>query len=45
MIIYSLVLIVMMLYRPQGLMGTKEINIVFVQSVKEEHMMNKQTVA
>ena len=25
MIIYSLVLIVMMLFRPQGLMGTKEI--------------------
>ncbi|MDP4086363.1 MAG: branched-chain amino acid ABC transporter permease [Bacillota bacterium] len=29
MIIYSLVLIVMMLYRPQGLMGTKEITSLF----------------
>ena len=26
MIIYSLVLIIMMIYRPQGLMGTKEVN-------------------
>ncbi|MDQ1143467.1 branched-chain amino acid transport system permease protein [Bacillus sp. SORGH_AS 510] len=29
MVIYSLVLIVMMLYRPQGLMGTKEITSLF----------------
>jgi branched-chain amino acid transport system permease protein len=29
MVIYSLVLIVMMLYRPQGLLGTKEITSFF----------------
>ncbi|MDN4527413.1 branched-chain amino acid ABC transporter permease [Fictibacillus fluitans] len=34
MIIYSLVLIVVMLYRPQGLMGTKEITSVFSRSQK-----------
>lgn len=32
MVIYSLVLIVMMLYRPQGLMGTKEITSFFKSS-------------
>ncbi|SDN29570.1 amino acid/amide ABC transporter membrane protein 2, HAAT family (TC 3.A.1.4.-) [Fictibacillus solisalsi] len=34
MIIYSLVLIVVMLYRPQGLMGTKEITSVFSRGQK-----------
>ena len=29
MIIYSLVLIIMMIYRPQGLMGTKELTSLF----------------
>ncbi len=31
MVIYSLVLIVMMLYRPQGLMGTKELTQLFIK--------------
>jgi branched-chain amino acid transport system permease protein len=35
MIIYSLVLIVMMLYRPQGLMGTKEITQFFTKKGKK----------
>ncbi|MFT9848859.1 branched-chain amino acid ABC transporter permease [Aneurinibacillus sp. REN35] len=34
MIIYSLVLIIMMLYRPQGLMGTKEITQFFTKKRK-----------
>jgi branched-chain amino acid transport system permease protein len=48
MIIYSLVLIVMMLYRPQGLMGTKELTSLFKGrksakgGVQDE---SKQTVA
>jgi branched-chain amino acid transport system permease protein len=48
MIIYSLVLIVVMLYRPQGLMGTKEITSVFSrgQNVKGGKKDGKgQTVA
>lgn len=37
MIIYSLVLIVMMLYRPQGLMGTKEITSMFKRKGGSSH--------
>ena len=35
MIIYSLVLIIVMLYRPTGLMGTKEITQLFKFGKKE----------
>ena len=45
MIIYSLVLIIMMLYRPQGLMGTKEITIVSSKNVKEAAKMTQKTIA
>ncbi|WP_285765493.1 branched-chain amino acid ABC transporter permease [Peribacillus sp. SI8-4] len=44
MIIYSLVLIVMMLYRPQGLMGTKEITSMFKRKGGSSHG-NKNTAA
>ncbi|MGE7766794.1 branched-chain amino acid ABC transporter permease [Peribacillus sp. NPDC096540] len=44
MIIYSLVLIVMMLYRPQGLMGTKEITSMFKRKGGSSHE-NKNTAA
>ncbi|MFY4776458.1 branched-chain amino acid ABC transporter permease [Metabacillus sp. RGM 3146] len=36
MIIYSLVLIIMMLYRPQGLMGTREITSFFKKTKQQE---------
>jgi branched-chain amino acid transport system permease protein len=36
MIIYSLVLILTMIYRPQGLMGTREITSFFKKSKKQE---------
>lgn len=36
MIIYSLVLIIMMLYRPQGLMGTREITSFFKKTKQKE---------
>ncbi|MFF2459558.1 MULTISPECIES: branched-chain amino acid ABC transporter permease [Peribacillus] len=45
MIIYSLVLIVMMLYRPQGLMGTKEITSMFKRKGGSSHEKNKNTAA
>ncbi|MFJ8067893.1 branched-chain amino acid ABC transporter permease [Peribacillus sp. NPDC096447] len=45
MIIYSLVLIVMMLYRPQGLMGTKEITSMFKRKGGGSHEKNKNTAA
>ncbi|MGW6383139.1 branched-chain amino acid ABC transporter permease [Peribacillus butanolivorans] len=44
MIIYSLVLIVMMIYRPQGLMGTKEITSMFKRKGGSSHE-NKNTAA
>ncbi|MDV7763357.1 branched-chain amino acid ABC transporter permease [Peribacillus sp. CSMR9] len=44
MIIYSLVLIVMMIYRPQGLMGTKEITSMFKRKGGSRHE-NKNTAA
>ncbi|MGM9925694.1 MAG: branched-chain amino acid ABC transporter permease [Bacillus sp. (in: firmicutes)] len=44
MIIYSLVLIVMMIYRPQGLMGTKELTSLFKRKGGHKHD-NKQTTA
>lgn len=44
MIIYSLVLIVMMIYRPQGLMGTKEITSMFNRKGGGKHD-NKNTAA
>lgn len=37
MIIYSLVLIIMMIYRPQGLMGTKELTSLFKQKGGRKH--------
>lgn len=40
MIIYSLVLIVMMIYRPQGLMGTKEITSMFNRKGGGKHDNN-----
>ena len=43
MIIYSLVLIIMMIYRPQGLMGTKEVTSFFKRKGGSEH--DKQTIA
>lgn len=43
MIIYSLVLIIMMIYRPQGLMGTKEITSFFKRKGGSKH--DKQTIA
>lgn len=48
MVIYSLVLIVMMIFRPQGLMGTKELSSLFKKQRKiggENHDGNKHTVA
>ncbi|MED0661236.1 branched-chain amino acid ABC transporter permease [Bacillus smithii] len=47
MVIYSLVLILMMLFRPQGLMGTKELATFFKKRAAEGGMNhdNKQTVA
>ncbi|KAA9012707.1 branched-chain amino acid ABC transporter permease [Niallia endozanthoxylica] len=48
MIIYSLVLIIMMIYRPQGLMGTKELTAFFKKKpvIKEESQDdNKHTIA
>ncbi|WP_251551704.1 branched-chain amino acid ABC transporter permease [Neobacillus muris] len=47
MVIYSLVLIVMMLFRPQGLMGTKEITAFFKagRSAKGGMQNDKHTVA
>jgi len=48
MIIYSLVLIIMMLYRPQGLMGTKELTSLFKHRGTGKGGMpndNKQTIA
>ncbi|NHM30189.1 branched-chain amino acid ABC transporter permease [Neobacillus terrae] len=48
MIIYSLVLIIMMLYRPQGLMGTKELTSLFKYRGTGKGGMpndNKQTIA
>lgn len=45
MIIYSLVLIVMMIYRPQGLMGTKEITSMFNRKGGSSHDNNKNTAA
>ncbi|MFB7641236.1 branched-chain amino acid ABC transporter permease [Peribacillus butanolivorans] len=44
MIIYSLVLIVMMIYRPQGLMGTKEITSMFKRKGGSSHE-NKNTAS
>ncbi|MCK1991651.1 branched-chain amino acid ABC transporter permease [Peribacillus muralis] len=44
MIIYSLVLIIMMIYRPQGLMGTKEITSMFKRKGGSSHE-NKNTAA
>lgn len=44
MIIYSLVLIIMMIYRPQGLMGTKELTTFFKRKGGHKHD-NKQTTA
>lgn len=44
MIIYSLVLIIMMIYRPQGLMGTKEFTTFFKRKGGHKHD-NKQTTA
>ncbi|AMM94019.1 ABC transporter [Peribacillus simplex] len=44
MIIYSLVLIVMMIYRPQGLMGTKEITSMFKRKGGSSHE-NRNTAA
>ncbi len=43
MIIYSLVLIIMMIYRPQGLMGTKEFTSFFKRKGGSEN--DKQTIA
>lgn len=43
MIIYSLVLIIMMIYRPQGLMGTKELTSIFKR--KGGRKNDKQTIA
>jgi branched-chain amino acid transport system permease protein len=37
MIIYSLVLIIMMIYRPQGLMGTKEMTSFFKRKGGRKH--------
>ncbi|EHL78937.1 branched-chain amino acid ABC transporter permease [Bacillus smithii] len=47
MVIYSLVLILMMLFRPQGLMGTKELATFFKKRAAEggTNHDNKQTVA
>ena len=48
MILYSLVLIIMMIYRPQGLMGTKELTSFFKKKpvIKEESQDgNKHTIA
>lgn len=47
MVIYSLVLILMMLFRPQGLMGTKELATFFKERAAEggTNHDNKQTVA
>ncbi|MBE3570608.1 MAG: branched-chain amino acid ABC transporter permease [Bacillales bacterium] len=47
MVIYSLVLILMMLFRPQGLMGTKELTTLFKKRAAEggTNHDNKQTVA
>ncbi|MGG4042726.1 branched-chain amino acid ABC transporter permease [Bacillus smithii] len=47
MVIYSLVLILMMLFRPQGLMGTKELATIFKKRAAEggTNHDNKQTVA
>lgn len=48
MIIYSLVLIIMMLYRPQGLLGTKELTSFFSNRRSKKGGMpndNKQTIA
>ena len=48
MVIYSLVLIIMMIYRPQGLMGTRELTSIFKKrSVAEggNHDGNKHTSA
>ncbi|WP_394235626.1 branched-chain amino acid ABC transporter permease [Niallia oryzisoli] len=48
MIIYSLVLIIMMIYRPQGLMGTKELTALFKKNapIKEDAQDgNKHTIA
>jgi branched-chain amino acid transport system permease protein len=47
MVIYSLVLILMMLFRPQGLMGTKELTTLFKKRAVEggTNHDNKQTVA
>ncbi|WP_338472029.1 branched-chain amino acid ABC transporter permease [Niallia sp. XMNu-256] len=48
MVIYSLVLVIMMLYRPQGLMGTKELTSFFKNRPVEEggpHNGNKHTSA
>lgn len=44
MIIYSLVLILMMIYRPQGLLGTKEFTTFFKRKGGHKHD-NKQTTA
>jgi branched-chain amino acid transport system permease protein len=47
MVIYSLVLILMMLFRPQGLMGTKELTTLFKKQAAKggTNHDNKQTVA
>lgn len=45
MIIYSLVLMVMMIYRPQGLMGTKEFTSFFKRKGGGHKHDNNQTVA
>ncbi|MFJ8245620.1 branched-chain amino acid ABC transporter permease [Peribacillus asahii] len=44
MIIYSLVLIIMMIYRPQGLLGTKEFTSFFKRKGGHKHD-NEQTIA
>jgi len=44
MIIYSVVLIAMMIYRPQGLMGTKEFTSIFKRKGGAKHD-DKQTIA
>ncbi|WP_050614157.1 branched-chain amino acid ABC transporter permease [Bacillus testis] len=41
MIIYSLVLIIMMIYRPQGLMGTKELTSYFTRKGGAKHERNQ----
>ncbi|WP_042349809.1 branched-chain amino acid ABC transporter permease [Bacillus massiliigorillae] len=45
MIIYSLVLMVMMIYRPQGLMGTKEFTSIFKRKGGGHKHDNNQTIA